>query len=104
MFNKQNTRGYLINELSGTVDVFAILPNALEKIQTIIADTANVTTTKGSGDIHISPSGKWLITTNRVTSEELTVFKIEADGKLTKILHQPVAQRPRNFSFSFASR
>lgn len=100
VFNKQNTRGYLINELSGTVDVFAILPNALEKIQTIVADTANVTTTKGSGDIHISPSGKWLITTNRVTSEELTVFKIEADGKLTKILHQPVAQRPRNFSFS----
>jgi len=97
VFNNSGTHGYLINELSGTVDVFSIRTNTLEKIQTITADTAKTTATKGSGDIHISPSGKWLITTNRVTSEQLTVFKIETDGKLTKMYHQPVAQRPRIF-------
>jgi 6-phosphogluconolactonase (cycloisomerase 2 family)/enamine deaminase RidA (YjgF/YER057c/UK114 family) len=100
VFNNSGPHGYLINELSGTVDVFSIRTNALEKIQTITADTAKTTATKGSGDIHISPNGKWLITTNRVTSEQLTVFKIDADGKLTKMYHQPVAQMPRNFSFS----
>ncbi|MCF8340227.1 MAG: beta-propeller fold lactonase family protein [Chitinophagaceae bacterium] len=100
VFDKKGNYGYLINELSGTVDVFSIHQNKFDKIQTIIADTSSTKTAKGSGDIHISPSGKWLITTNRVTSEELTIFKIGENGLLSKMYHQPVAPRPRNFSFS----
>lgn len=100
VFDAKGKHGYLISELSGTVDVFLIEQNKFNKIQTLIADTSNTKASKGSGDIHISPSGKWLITTNRVTSEELTIFKIGTDGLLTKMYHQPVAQRPRNFSFS----
>ena len=100
VFDKKGNYGYLINELSGTVDVFSIHQNKFDKIQSIIADTSSSKTAKGSGDIHISPSGKWIITTNRVTSEELTIFKIGENGILSKMYHQPVAQRPRNFSFS----
>jgi enamine deaminase RidA (YjgF/YER057c/UK114 family) len=86
--------------MSGTVDVFSIEQNKLKNIQTINADTSSTKSPKGSGDIHISPSGKWLITTNRVTSDELTIFKIGLDGLLTKSYHQAVAHKPRNFSFT----
>lgn len=100
IFDATGKHGYLINEMSGTVDVFSIEQNKFTKIQTIIADTSSSKASKGSGDIHISPSGKWLITTNRVTSDELTIFKIDLNGLLTKLYHQAVAQKPRNFAFT----
>jgi 6-phosphogluconolactonase (cycloisomerase 2 family)/enamine deaminase RidA (YjgF/YER057c/UK114 family) len=100
VFDAAGKHGYLISEMSGTVDVFSIEDNKFNKVQTIIADTSSTKDPKGSGDIHISPSGKWLISTNRVTSDELTIFKISADGLLTKSYHQPVAKKPRNFSFA----
>ena len=99
VFDAKGKYGYLINEMSGTVDVFAIDQNKFNKVQSIIADTTNTKASKGSGDIHISPSGKWLITTNRMTSNELTIFKIGENGLLTKMYHQHVAEKPRNFSF-----
>lgn len=100
VFDSKGKYGYLISEMSGTVDVFSIEQNKLKNIQTINADTSSTKSPKGSGDIHISPSGKWLITTNRVTSDELTIFKIGLDGLLTKSYHQAVAHKPRNFSFT----
>jgi len=39
------------------------------------------------------------LTSNRITSNEITVFSIQEDGRLKKIYHQPVAKTPRNFSF-----
>ena len=106
VFDEAGKFGYLISEMSGTVDVFAVNQNKLTAIQSIIADTAYTKEpkAKGSGDIHISPNGKWLITTNRVSSNELTIFKIEANGQLTKMYHQPVLKRPRNFSFDPAGQ
>lgn len=100
VFDASGKHGYLINEMSGSVDVFTIDQNKFNKVQSIIADTSSTKASKGSGDLHISPSGKWLITTNRVTSNELTIFKIGENGMLTKMYHQPVAEKPRNFSFT----
>ena len=100
VFDATGKHGYLISEMSGTVDVFTIDQNKFNKVQSIIADTSSTKASKGSGDIHISPSGKWLISTNRVTSNELTIFKIGENGLLTKMYHQPVAEKPRNFSFT----
>ena len=101
VFDEAGKFGYLISEMSGTVDVFALNQNKLTALQSIVADTAytKIPKAKGSGDIHISPSGKWLVTTNRVSSNELTIFKIGTDGLLTKMYHQPVLKKPRNFSF-----
>jgi 6-phosphogluconolactonase (cycloisomerase 2 family)/enamine deaminase RidA (YjgF/YER057c/UK114 family) len=98
VFNQNGTHAYLINELSGTVNVFAVANGRFNIIQEIAADTA-AASPKGSADIHISPSGKWLLSSNRVTSNEVTVFAIQPDGLLKKTSHQPVARRPRNFSF-----
>lgn len=98
VFNTTGTNAYLINELTGLVDVFGVHEGSFTLIQTIAADTAK-SSNKGSADIHISPNGKWLLTSNRVSSNEVTVFAIQKNGKLEKVYHQQVATMPRNFSF-----
>jgi 6-phosphogluconolactonase (cycloisomerase 2 family) len=97
-FNAKGDRAYLLNELSSDVDVFKVAGSALEKIQSIPADTS-AARVKGSADIHLSPNGKWLLASNRISSNQVVVFKIEADGKLTRVFHQNVAKIPRNFTF-----
>jgi 6-phosphogluconolactonase (cycloisomerase 2 family) len=97
-FNATGDRAYLLNELSSDVDVFAVKGAQLEKIQSIPADTS-AAQVKGSADIHLSPNGKWLLASNRISSNQVVVFKIEADGKLTRVFHQNVAKIPRNFTF-----
>jgi 6-phosphogluconolactonase len=97
-FNSKGDRAYLLNELSSDVDVFAVKGGQLEKIQSIPADTS-AAKVKGSADIHLSPNGKWLLASNRISSNQVVVFKIEADGKLTRVFHQNVAKIPRNFTF-----
>ena len=97
-FNAKGDRAYLLNELSSDVDVFKVAGSALEKIQSIPADTS-AAKVKGSADIHLSPNGKWLIASNRISSNQVVVFKVEADGRLTRVFHQNVAKIPRNFTF-----
>jgi len=97
-FNAKGDRAYLLNELSSDVDVFKVAGSALEKIQSIPADTS-AAKVKGSADIHLSPNGKWLIASNRISSNQVVVFKVEADGRLTRVFHQNVAKIPSNFTF-----
>jgi 6-phosphogluconolactonase (cycloisomerase 2 family) len=97
-FNAKGDRAYLLNELSSDVDVFAVKGSQLEKIQSIPADTSTAKV-KGSADIHLSPNGKWLLASNRISSNQVVVFKVEADGNLKRVFHQNVAKIPRNFTF-----
>lgn len=98
VFNNTGSHAYLINELSGKVDVFKVSDGNLSLVQSLVADTSSAAS-KGSADIHISPDGQWLLTSNRVSSNELTVFAIQKDGLLQKKSHQVVGKHPRNFSF-----
>jgi 6-phosphogluconolactonase (cycloisomerase 2 family)/enamine deaminase RidA (YjgF/YER057c/UK114 family) len=102
-FNSTGSHAYLINELSGTVDVFRVNDGKFTLQQSLVADTA-AAPVKGSADIHISSNGKWLLTSNRVTSNEVTIFSILNDGSLEKRSHIPVAKHPRNFSFDPTSQ
>ncbi|NNV56397.1 lactonase family protein [Limnovirga soli] len=88
---------YLVNELSGNVIVYANNNGVLTEIQTIISDNTNSKTDKGSADIHITPDGKFLYTTNRATANDIAMFKVGTDGKLTENGHQAVGMHPRNF-------
>lgn len=101
--NKSGKRAYLINELKGLVDVFKVENNQFKLIQTIEADTSKPED-KGSADIHLSPNGKWLISSNRISSNELTVFSVQKDGRLSNVYHQVVGKKPRNFSFDPAGK
>jgi 6-phosphogluconolactonase (cycloisomerase 2 family) len=97
VFNQSGTMAYLLNELKSRIDVFKIMGDKFERTQSIDAD--KIKGDNASADIHISPDGKWLLTSNRITSNEITVFNILDNGTLKKIYHQPVAKTPRNFSF-----
>lgn len=99
VFNKNGSMAYLISEMRGVVDVFRVTNNQFEKVQTVVADTSSSPLSRGSADIHISPNARFLLTSNRVTSNELTVFEILPNGLLNKAGHQGVAKKPRNFSF-----
>jgi 6-phosphogluconolactonase (cycloisomerase 2 family)/enamine deaminase RidA (YjgF/YER057c/UK114 family) len=98
-FNTKGDRAYLINEMSGMVDVFRFADGNLMRMQSVLADTAKAAS-KGSADIHLSPNGKWLLASNRVSSNQVVVFAVQADGSLKKVGHQEVARRPRNFNFT----
>ena len=53
---------------------------------------------KGSGDIHISPDGKFLYASNRLKADGLAIFSIHPEnGMLTKVGYQLTGIHPRNF-------
>lgn len=94
-FAPNGNYAYLINELSGTVIAFEYKDGNLEEIQTIAADTVGA---KGSGDIHTSPDGKFLYTSNRLKADGIAIFRINPDnGMLTKAGYQLTGIHPRNF-------
>lgn len=90
---------YAVNEMAGTVDAFRVGATGLKKIQTIIVDTVQTAEDHGSGAIRLSPDGKWLLASNRVTSNQVVVSKVLPDGKLQKIEHVEVTKKPRFFCF-----
>ena len=94
-FSPNGNYAYLINELSGTVIAFKYKDGDLKEIQTIVADTVCA---KGSGDIHISPDGKFLYASNRLKADGIAIFSIQSDnGILTKVGYQLTGIHPRNF-------
>lgn len=97
-FDPDGKYAYLINELSGTIIAFDYKDGNLSQIQSILADTTNA---QGSGDIHISPNGKFLYASNRLKNDGIAIFSInQEDGKLTKVGYQTTGLHPRNFIIS----
>ena len=92
---------YVINELAGTVDVFAYGNKNLQLIQTISTDSTN-NADKGSGDIHLSPDGKFLYATNRGSYNTISTYAVNsADGKLQMLQVQSTGGiMPRNFTIT----
>lgn len=92
---------YLMEELTGTVVVYAYNNGRLSKQQRISAMPADFTGSLGSADIHVSADNRFLYCSNRGTSNTITIFKINSsNGKLTVIGHQStLGKTPRNFNF-----
>ena len=62
---------------------------------------ASKTRTLGSADIHLSPDGRFLYASHRLTDEGISVFAVDKNsGLLTKIGFQPTAAHPRNFAIT----
>ena len=97
-FHPNQKFAYLINEISGKVIAFSYDKGKLNAIQYIEADTVEA---KGSGDIHISPDGKFLYASNRLKADGIAIFAInQEEGTLTKTGYQPTDIHPRNFIIS----
>lgn len=89
---------YVITEISGDVIAFNYTDGNLKQIQSIKADTLDA---QGSGDIHISPDGRFLYASNRLKGDGLAIFSInQTDGTLTKVGYQETGIHPRNFVFT----
>lgn len=116
-FNADGTIMYLLNELSGYLNVYKIenvinprsgnreaglgkknyheVPDVNFKlIQSVANDTTGA---QACGDIHISPDGHSLYASNRRQNDGIQVYKIEKEGKLVKTQYFKTAKHPRNF-------
>ncbi|AWA31498.1 6-phosphogluconolactonase [Flavobacterium magnum] len=90
---------YLLQELDGTLTVFAYADGNLQPIEetSVVADGFRGKT--GAADIHISPDGRFVYATNRGDANDISVFAVQADARLrfTQRL-KTMGQGPRNFA------
>ena len=99
-FSKNEKFGYLMEELTATVNVFQQKNGELVSIQKIKATPETYTGKQGSADIHVSPDGNFLYCSNRGESNTITIFKIDKKtGLLTYIDNtSTLGSTPRNFT------
>lgn len=96
-FHPNGRYAYLITEIGGTVIGFNYdsKKGLLKEFQTVAADTLNA---QGSGDIHVTPDGRFLYASNRLKGDGLAIFSIDQEtGMLTKVGYQETGIHPRNF-------
>lgn len=97
-FHPNGKYAYLINELSGKVIVYEYNNGRLTEVQSIESTTIGDKQDKGSADIHITPNGQYLYTTNRGSANEITCYRVGSTGLLTLINKQScLGVHPRNF-------
>ena len=90
---------YLLQELDGTLTVFAYADGKLNKIQETTVVAKGFTGENSAADIHISADGKFLYATNRGEANTISLFAIDGKGKLTHKNTIPTGGNgPRNFT------
>ncbi|OYT93102.1 MAG: 6-phosphogluconolactonase [Burkholderiales bacterium PBB3] len=90
---------YVLNELDASVVVFAWSSGlgTLRELQRISTLATEWDGRPSAADIHLSPDGKFLYTSERVTSA-IAAFQIEQhSGLLTKLGHVATEKTPRSF-------
>lgn len=97
-FSNDGRFAYLMSELSGKVTVFAYHEGRLEKLQEIVSDRVGA---RGGADIHLSPDGRYLYSSNRLKDEGIAIFAVDNQtGLLTSVGYQPTAMHPRQFNIT----
>ncbi len=97
-FSKNSNFIYILNELNSTIEIFRIKSEQPEHVQTISTLPEGFTGTNYPADIHISPSGEYLYSTNR-GHNSIVIFKVDINsGKLSFNGTESVGgDWPRNF-------
>ncbi|MFA6701460.1 MAG: lactonase family protein [Dysgonamonadaceae bacterium] len=89
---------YVLGEISGEVVVYDYNDGDITMKQTIASDSVGG---QGSADIHVSPDGKFLYSSNRLKEDGIAIFSIDQkNGTLSRAGYQPTGRHPRNFSFT----
>ncbi len=90
---------YLINEFDGKVTALSSQNGVLTEIQEISTAPQDFKGKIDGADIHISPDGKYLYSTNRGDLNTISLFAIAKNGRLTLIETVPtLGKGPRNFA------
>lgn len=97
-FSRDGRFAYLMSELSGKVTVFNYSQGRLKTLQEITSDSVGA---RGGADIHLSPDGRFLYSSNRLKAEGIAIFSVDnKTGLLTHIGYQPTDAHPRQFNIT----
>jgi len=97
-FSPNGRFAYVMSELSGKVTAFRYHEGRLETLQEIVSDSVGA---RGGADIHLSPDGKFLYSSNRLKAEGIAIFSVDKQtGMLTRIGYQPTGAHPRQFNIT----
>jgi 6-phosphogluconolactonase len=90
---------YLIHEMGGDIYTYEYNNGQFKKTASTTILPDGFTGSIGAADIHISPDGKYLYSTNRGSTNDIQVFAIsKTDGMLTFIQRtSSLGKTPRNF-------
>lgn len=97
---------YLLGELDASVHVFAYdaAKGTLKEKQSVDGLAPGTTGRIAAADLHLTPDGKYLYSTER-TSSTIAGFKVDPkEGTLTLIEHMPTEGQPRGFAIEPGGR
>ncbi|MBS0969570.1 6-phosphogluconolactonase [Chimaeribacter arupi] len=96
---------YCVNELNSSVDVYQQDgQGGYRQVQSLNAMPDDFADTRWAADIHITPDGRFLYTTDR-TASLLSVFQVSEDGSvLTLAGHHPTETQPRGFNIDHSGQ
>jgi 6-phosphogluconolactonase len=101
VFSPAETFVYLLNELDGSIYVFPYDPTdgtLQEQVQIASSLPDGFTGKPWAADIHVTPDGRFLYTSER-TSSTLAAFRVDRErGTLTALGSFPTATQPRAFA------
>lgn len=81
VFSSAGDYAYVITEMAGEIEAFAVNDNRLTRQGKVkLNGGLDSAEAKSGGAITLSPSGRYLIATNRGTDNHLLVLKIGRDG------------------------
>ena len=87
-FHPNGKFAYLMEEMSGSVSVYAYRDGQLTLLQNISAIPPTYAGDIGSADIHVSPDGNYVYASNRGASNTIAIFAVNKNGTLKSIGHQ----------------
>ncbi|MDQ3907487.1 MAG: lactonase family protein [Acidobacteriota bacterium] len=100
-FHPNGRFAYVVNELDATVTAYAheAAGGALRELQTVPTLPAGFTQPNTNADVHVSPDGRFLYSSNR-GHDSVAAFRINGrDGTLSFVAREPTRGRtPRNFA------
>ncbi|SFE05486.1 6-phosphogluconolactonase [Paenibacillus catalpae] len=99
VFHQSLSCAYVMNELDSTITLLSVSDNGeLAPVQTVSALPEGFSGYNDAADIHLSPSGRYLYSSNR-GHNSIAVFAVDqADGSLTLIQNASCeGDAPRNF-------
>lgn len=98
-FHPNGKFAYLVLEMKGAVTAFDYKNGKLSPKQTISMLAPDFTGKVGAADIHVSPDGKFLYASNRGEANDIAIYAIDKNGKLTYAGRQGEGiDTPRNFA------
>lgn len=102
-FSKNGQFLYVLEELTGSVSVYAFKNGIAKLLQRDFTHPIDFKDKPGSADIHLSPDGKFLYTSNRGVENNIVQYQIDQKG-LLKIASKKYTPSgglmPRNFTIS----